>query len=53
MARPQNVNTYRLGSLWVRPEVAERLRDLSQREGRSLSELLREALSEYLKRNQV
>lgn len=53
MPRPKNANTHRLGSLWVRPEEAERLYALATREGRSVSDLLRAAISEYLRKNRT
>lgn len=48
-----NVNTHRLGTLWVKPELADRLAELATREGRSLSDLMREALSQYLAKNRA
>lgn len=42
-------HTHRLGSIRVEPGMAAKLDRLSAREGRSINELVREALDRYLR----
>lgn len=49
----KDANTHRLGTLWVRPEVADRLRAAALREGRSVSDVMRQALNDYLRKTRA
>lgn len=42
--RRPNVNTYRLGSLWIHPDDAEALNEIADAEGRTISDLVRQAI---------
>jgi predicted DNA-binding protein len=46
-------NNHRLGTIKVPTEWAEHLDQLSRDEGRSINELVREALRAYLKRRKL
>lgn len=53
MARPLNPNTVRLGTLKVKPEVAEGLNQLAELDGRTINDVVREALREYFKKRGI
>jgi predicted DNA-binding protein len=43
-------HTHRLGSLWVTPETGAALDRLSAESGKSINQIVREALARHLKR---
>lgn len=52
MARP-NPNTTRLGSITIKPEWALNLDRLATADGRTISDLVRDALRDYFKKRGV
>lgn len=54
MARSKDSQySHRLGSLWVTPETGVALDRLSAESGKSINEIVREALAAHLKRRRV
>lgn len=52
MPRPK-VHSHRLTSLYVKPEWADNLERLAADEGRTISDLMRDALREYFKKRKL
>lgn len=42
-SRP-NANSHRLGSIWIQPEHAEQLEQIAATDGRTISDLIRDAI---------
>ena len=48
MARTRNTNTKRLGSITVQPEQFKQLEGIAAADGRSISDVVRDAIKSYI-----